>query len=116
MSIISASRRTDVPAFYTDWFMNRLREGSAKYPNPFNGKLHEVSLRPEDVDGIVFWSRDYAPLIPRLPELTDRGYRFYAHNLHKFYNCDWPIDEMLRMPAPALANRNFESENRAPCG
>jgi radical SAM superfamily enzyme YgiQ (UPF0313 family) len=52
------------------------------------------------------------------------GYRFYAHNLHKFYNCDWPIDSMLRKATPALSGTNFdatlaiagESKNKAPCG
>lgn len=44
------------------------------------------------------------------------GYRFYAHNLHKFYNCDWPIDSMLRSRAPAISEAAVEFKNRAPCG
>jgi radical SAM superfamily enzyme YgiQ (UPF0313 family) len=52
------------------------------------------------------------------------GYRFYAHNLHRFYNCDWPIAAMLRKPAPPITEGKFEtataiagrSENKAPCG
>jgi radical SAM superfamily enzyme YgiQ (UPF0313 family) len=63
--------------------------------------------------GTRLWNaRNFQPLA----FTVNLGYRFYAHNLHKFYNCDWPIDDMLRRPAPALANGNFESENRAPCG
>lgn len=79
MNIISASRRTDIPAFYMTWFMNRLRAGSADYPNPFGGQMCTVSLRPEDVHSIVFWSKYYRQLLPHLDELDRRGYRFYCH-------------------------------------
>lgn len=76
--IISASRRTDVPAFYTPWLMNRLRAGSCLVPNPFNPRqVSFVSLKPEDVDVIVFWTRNSAPLLPYLQELDDLGYRYY---------------------------------------
>ncbi|MEW6229256.1 MAG: DUF1848 family protein, partial [Bacillota bacterium] len=76
--IISASRRTDIPKFYSEWFMNRVRAGFCTFPNPFNPKqLIEVSLRPEDVDVIVFWSKDPGPLIPHLGELDRRGLRYY---------------------------------------
>lgn len=76
--IISASRRTDIPKFYSEWFMNRVRAGFCTFPNPFNPKqVIEVSLRPEDVDAIVFWSKDPEPLIPYLGELDRRGLRYY---------------------------------------
>lgn len=76
--IISASRRTDIPKFYPEWFMNRVRAGFCTFPNPFNQKqVVEVSLRPEDVDVIVFWSKDPEPLIPHLGELDQRGLRYY---------------------------------------
>ncbi|MCG6881089.1 MAG: DUF1848 domain-containing protein [Deltaproteobacteria bacterium] len=76
--IISASRRTDIPAFYAKWFVNRLREGYCTVPNPFNPKqISRISLRPEDVDVIVFWTRYPDPLVPFLNELDDRGYRYY---------------------------------------
>ena len=78
-TIISASRRTDIPAFYMPWFMNRLRAGSASYPNPFNGTVYEVSLLPEDVHSIVFWSKYYGPLVDHIDELQARGYRFICH-------------------------------------
>ncbi len=76
--IISASRRTDIPAFYTEWFMNRLRVGYCTVPNPFNlSQVRRVSLLPEDVDMIVFWTRNPRPLFPYLKELDVRGYRYY---------------------------------------
>ena len=79
MNIVSASRRTDIPAFYMPWFMNRLRAGFVRYPNPFGGQICTVSLRPEDVHSIVFWSKNYAQLLPYLDEMAGRGYRFYFH-------------------------------------
>lgn len=76
--IISASRRTDVPAFYGEWLFNRLRAGHCTVRNPFNAKqISTISLRPEDVDAIVFWSKDPAPLVPRLNELDAMGHRYY---------------------------------------
>jgi DNA repair photolyase len=76
--IVSASRRTDIPAFYAPWFMNRIREGVALYPNPlFPGKIHRVDLTPKAVNGIVFWTRYPKPLMPYLKELDQRGYAYY---------------------------------------
>lgn len=79
MHVISASRRTDIPAFYMPWFMNRLRAGRASYPNPFGGQMHEVSLLPDDVHSIVFWTKNPAPLLRHVPDLHAAGYRFYTH-------------------------------------
>jgi hypothetical protein len=76
--IISASRRTDIPAFYAPWFMNRVRAGCCTVPNPFNrNQISYISLRPEDVDVIVFWTRNPRPLLTSLDELDVRGYRYY---------------------------------------
>lgn len=75
--IISASRRTDIPAFYTPWFMNRVRAGFVDAINPFNRKqVSRISLRPEDVDCIVFWTKNAAPMLPHLAELRAK-YPFY---------------------------------------
>jgi len=76
--IISASRRTDIPAFYHEWFMNRIRAGFLLTRNPFNyNQIGRVSLLPEDVDAIVFWTRNPSQLFGDLDELTDRGFRYY---------------------------------------
>jgi len=76
--IISASRRTDIPAFYSKWFMERIKEGYCSVPNPFNRKqVSFVSLKPKDVDVIVFWTRNPTPLIPYLDELDKRGFYYY---------------------------------------
>ncbi len=76
--IISASRRTDIPAFYAQWLINRVRAGYCTVPNPFNREqVSRVSLSPEDVDVIVFWTRSPRPLFPYLQELDERGYQYY---------------------------------------
>ncbi len=77
MPIISASRRTDIPAYHSEWFIDKIERGYCHMINPFNGKMSKVSLKREDVDGIVFWSRDYRPMLKHLPRLFDLGYRFY---------------------------------------
>ncbi len=76
--IISASRRTDIPAFYAPWFANRVRAGFCLVPNPFNAsQVSRIDLRPEAVTAIVFWTRYPKPLFSFLPELTARGFPFY---------------------------------------
>ncbi len=76
--IISASRRTDIPAFYAKWFINRVRAGFCDVPNPVRpAQVSRVSLRPEDVDVIVFWTRNAKPLIEKLGELDEQGFRYY---------------------------------------
>ena len=74
--IVSASYRTDIPAFYADWFLNRVAAGAARFRNPFGGGIVTVSLRAEDVSGIVFWTRNFAPLMDRLAPVTERGWPF----------------------------------------
>jgi DNA repair photolyase len=76
--IISSSRRTDIPAFYAGWFINRVRAGYCLTPNPYNRKqLSRISLTPNDVVVIVFWTRNPRPMFPYLKELDDRGIRYY---------------------------------------
>jgi len=75
--IISVSRRTDIPAFYGDWFMSRLKEGFAGVVHPFGGKRYIVSLKPEDVACFVFWSKNFAPFLENLRIIDGLGYKFY---------------------------------------
>ncbi len=75
--IISASRRTDIPAFYSDWFAERLAEGFALVRNPFNPRqVRRVSLRSDDVAAIVFWTRDFSPMLRHADFLDGAGYRY----------------------------------------
>jgi hypothetical protein len=64
--IVSASYRTDIPAFYAGWFMRRLAAGYCRVANPYGGGDYEVLLTPEAVDGFVFWTRNMRPLLRHL--------------------------------------------------
>lgn len=75
--IVSVSRRTDIPAFYGDWFMRRLEQGFAGVVNPFGGRKYIVSLKPEDVVCFVFWSKNFAPFIENLKVIDGLGHKFY---------------------------------------
>jgi hypothetical protein len=79
LKLISASRRTDIPAFYSRWFLRRLAEGFCDWINPFNGQVLHVSLRPQDTLGIVCWTRNPAPLAASLGALQQAGYGFAFH-------------------------------------
>ena len=75
--IVSASRRTDIPAFYAEWFLRRVAQGEVLVRNPM--RLHQVSrilLRPEAVDFMALWTKNPAPLLPRLDELAGFDYGF----------------------------------------
>ena len=102
--IISASRRTDIPAFYTQWFMNRIRAGFCIYPNPlYPQQLYRVSLRSEDVLGIVFWTRHPAPLAQHLAELDKGGYVYYF----QYTVVGYPQSVDLRSPSLDTAIKTF---------
>lgn len=74
--ILSASRATDVPAFYAEWFMNRIRAGVFQWTNPFNpAQVQAVSTAK--TRAIVFWSKHPAGILPHLDELDRRGFRYY---------------------------------------
>jgi hypothetical protein len=76
--IISASYKTDIPALYGDWFINRLRVGYCRMTNPYNAKSYDVPLDIDSVDGFVFWTRNIGPFLPHLGELKRLGYPFYV--------------------------------------
>lgn len=94
MKIISASRRTDIPAFYSEWFMNRIRDGYVKVMSPFSYRITTVSLRPEDVIAVVFWTKNGRPLSAQISELKNRGYTMYflytVNNFPKILEPDTP--------------------------
>ncbi|MCR5331409.1 MAG: DUF1848 domain-containing protein [Lachnospiraceae bacterium] len=75
--IISASRRTDIPAYFSEWFLNRIKEGYLYVRNPMN--IHQISriaLTPDVVDCIVFWTKNPVPMLKRLDELKYYMYYF----------------------------------------
>ena len=75
--ILSASRRTDIPCFYSEWFCNRLQAGYVDVRNPMRPHaVSRVPLSPQVVDGIVFWTKNPAPMLKRLDALQDYAYYF----------------------------------------
>jgi len=91
--VISASRRTDIPAFYSDWFLNRLADGFCDVLHPYTKKLFRVSLKPGDVGAVVFWSKNYGPLLPKL-DVIERTTR----NLFFHFTITGNSDLELRVP------------------
>ena len=73
--IISASRSTDIPAFYAKWFFNRLAKGYCVWYNPFNKKPMYISFK--NTKAIVFWTKNPKPIFPYLKELDARGIHYY---------------------------------------
>jgi len=75
--IISASRRTDIPAYFSDWFLHRVNEKYVYVRNPINTRqVSHIDLSPDIVDCIVFWSKNPKPLLPKLHTLRDYMYYF----------------------------------------
>lgn len=75
--ILSVSRRTDIPSFYSDWFFNRIKEGFLYVRNPMNPhQISSIALSPDIVDCIVFWTKNPEPMLERLNELKDYHYYF----------------------------------------
>jgi hypothetical protein len=76
--LLSASRRTDIPAFYAPWFVHRLKEGFFLVPNPRNPQsISKIPCSSQTVDCIVFWSKNPAPLLPLLEQIDALGYKYY---------------------------------------
>jgi len=93
--ILSVSRRTDIPAFYGTWFVNRLKAGHVFVQQPYSGKMLQVSLDPQDLGAIVFWSKNYAPLLPWL-EVIEKS----TKNL--FFHFTITANRELELNVPAL--------------
>ena len=107
--IVSCSRRTDIPACYPAWFMNRLRAGYCVVSNPFNPhQRRRVSLRREDVDALVFWTKNVRPLLPSIDELISAGHRFMVQFTLN------PYPPILEPGMPRLEDRlaDFETLSR----
>ncbi|HCX64381.1 MAG TPA: hypothetical protein DHN33_04130 [Eubacteriaceae bacterium] len=95
--ILSVSRRTDIPAFYSEWFMKRIKEGFVYVRNPFNpNQVSRVQITPNVVDCIVFWSKNPKPLLKYLPRLDEMGYRYYFQ---------WTVTPYKKDIEPKMVNK-----------
>jgi len=94
-TVISASRRTDIPAFYMPWFMECLQKGRFEVVNPFNNRVRIVSLGPDQVHSIVFWSKDFGPFLK-----GDYGMRLEEMGYHLFFN--FTINSAIPILEPAV--------------
>lgn len=105
--ILSVSRRTDIPAFYWEWFLNRVKAGFVDVRNPMN--IHQVSridIRPNVVDCIVFWTKNAGNIIPHLEQLKD--YKYYFQYTINPYNKS--IEENVPLKKDIIENFRFLSE------
>jgi len=75
--ILSVSRRTDVPAFYSDWFINRIKAGFVYVRNPMNyHQVSKVALSPDVIDCMVFWTKNPSPMLDKLDLISEYNYYF----------------------------------------
>jgi Domain of unknown function (DUF1848) len=99
--VLSASRRTDIPAFYMPWFMQGIERGEFEVVNPYNRRRTRVPATPSDVHTIVFWSKDFSPFLKgnHGRRLREKGYNlFFQFTLN-------PEDRILEPNVPGLADR-----------
>lgn len=78
--IISASYKTDIPTFYGEWFIRRLRAGYCKMVNPYGRQVHTIPLDRAHVAGFVFWTKNVRPFLKHLPEVRERGFPFVVQH------------------------------------
>lgn len=96
--IISASRSTDIPAFYCDWFFDRIQKGYSAWINPYNGLRHFISY--SNMEFIVFWTKNPKPLLKYLYILDEMSVNYYIQYTLNDYE-----DEKLEKGVPSLDNR-----------
>lgn len=76
--VISISRRTDIPAFYSPWLKRRLEQEWVEYLHPYSRKVFRLPLGVGEISALVFWSKNFRPFLDILPFLKDRAYPFYC--------------------------------------
>ena len=100
--IVSASRSTDIPAFYVDWFFDRLQKGYSAWTNPFNGVKSYVAY--DRTRFIVFWSKNPRPLIPYLHILKERNIKCYI----QYTLNDYEAERLEKVPPLAQRIETFK--------
>ena len=115
--IISASRRTDIPSFYGDWFIERLKKEYILIQNPrVADRLTKIDIKRENIDCIVFWTKNSSNLIDKLDEIDRLGYRYYFEYTITGYgndieknlpDLDSKIDEFIKLSKRVNGNVNW---------
>lgn len=99
--VLSVSRRTDIPNYYSEWFLNRIKEGYLYVRNPVNAhQISKIMLSPDVVDCIVFWTKNPEPMLQRLDELDAYPY-YFQFTLTGFGNdieCNVPHKKKVMIP------------------
>ncbi len=111
--ILSVSRRTDIPNYYSDWFFQRIKEKFVYVRNPMN--MHQVSkidLSPELVDCIVFWTKNPKPMMDRLDELKEYKYyfQFTITGFGKDIECNVPHKKEVIIPTFQVLSEKIGKE------
>lgn len=99
--ILSVSRRTDIPNYYSEWFFNRIKDGFVYVRNPMNAhQVSKIDITPEVVDCIVFWTKNPEPMLNRLDELTpyDYYFQFTLTGYGKDMECNIPHKKEKMIP------------------
>ena len=91
--VISASRRTDIPAFYLEWFMAQIKRGYFEVENPFNRKIRVVPATPDNVHTIVFWSKNFGLFIEK-----SIGRQLQKKGFHLYFNFTLNSDDRILEP------------------
>ena len=108
--ILSASRRTDIPNYYMDWFLHRIREGYVDVRNPMTPhQISRIALSPSVVDCIVFWTKNPENMLPHLGELA--AYPYYIDQLWPGYRTQ--SARQKGPPDPHLSGPLFQNRQRA---
>ncbi len=107
--ILSASRRTDIPGWYTPWFLDRIEKGCFFVTNPFNRQSRRVNATPKDIHTIVFWSKNYGPFLA-----LDAHKILAQKGFHLFFNftINTPLKE-LEPRLPDLSERLYQARRIA---
>ncbi|MCD6452572.1 MAG: DUF1848 domain-containing protein [Acidobacteria bacterium] len=99
--VISASRRTDIPAFYLDWLIDGIKKGYVAVRNPYSGEERKVSLLPEDVHTIVLWSKDFGRFLKKRDAFSQFSlfFNFTVNDCPELEPNIPPLPERLRQVA-----------------
>lgn len=107
--ILSVSRRTDIPSYYSEWFFNRIKEGFLCVRNPMNPRqVSRIELSPEVVDCIVFWTKNPLPMLDRLQELS--AYHYYFQFTMTGYGRDVEVNVPHKKEVMILAFQRLSTE------